>query len=35
MNVKRQTTPRQGAPLFASSWLALFCLLRGMLVRQA
>lgn len=34
MNTRRRTTPHGGAPLFASAWLALFCLLRGALVRQ-
>ena len=35
MNATRSTLPHGRAPLFASTWVALFCVLRGMLVRQA
>ncbi len=35
MNVNQRTPTPGGAPLFASAWLALFFMLRGMLVRQS
>jgi len=35
MNATRRKPPHRGGPLFASAWVALFCVLRGMLVRQA